>query len=219
MELLVERTQLGYATDEGYNPLLLETNRGDIVGWLYNAEHAGAGVIYVGGVGGGFDTPADGLYPKLCVTLVSRGISGLRLQYRNPSDLQESVIDVLVGIAYLQTIGIHSLALVGHSFGGAVVIRAGALSEAVTTVVALATQSYGAEEAANLDGTSSLYIHGIMDEVLPSSCSVLVHKIAPEPKRLVLFEGADHGLHEKSDEVYSLTHEWLIDALTAKRVN
>jgi len=42
------------------------------------------------------------------------------------------------------------VALVGHSFGGAVVIRVGVASPAVATVAALSSQSYGTEDVASL---------------------------------------------------------------------
>ncbi len=214
MEILVQQAKKAPLTNAGYHPLLLETNVGDIGCHYYEAEHATSAVICVGGVGGGFDSPANGLYHKLCASLLDTGSSSLRIQYRDPLDLQESVFDVLVGAAYLDSLGIERLALVGHSFGGAVVIRAGAFYPMVSTVVALATQSYGAEEAAQLQGKSSLYIHGTADEILPSSCSVLVHKLAPEPKRLVLLEGADHGLTQKADDVYQLVYDWVLKSFT-----
>jgi thioesterase domain-containing protein len=91
--------------------------------------------IWVGGVGGDWDTPAQGLYPRLCQELTSEGIASLRVHYRYPTELVEAVLDVLAGITFLQDEGIESIALIGHSFGGAVVIQAAAQAEDVHTVV------------------------------------------------------------------------------------
>jgi predicted alpha/beta hydrolase family esterase len=104
-------------------------------------------VIYVGGIGGGRDSPARELYPKLSRKVISNGISSLRIRYRHPTYLDECVKDVIAGIKVLENNRIQSVGLVGHSLGGAVVIKAAAVStNIVKTVVTLATQSYGAVE-------------------------------------------------------------------------
>ena len=57
------------------------------------------------------------------------------------------MIDVIAGITFLEKNKIQSVGLVGHSLGGAVVIKAAAASpNIVRTVVTLSTQSYGAAE-------------------------------------------------------------------------
>src|SRR5215210_7072743 len=48
----------------------------------------------------------------------------LRLHYRRPNELVECVLDTLIGVAFLVHEGQDNVALVGHSFGGAVVISA-----------------------------------------------------------------------------------------------
>jgi hypothetical protein len=65
------------------------------------AEGTDKGVVMVGGIGGGFDTPADNLYPRLCLDFKEAGISSLR-KFRHPADLTESVIDVITGIEFLK---------------------------------------------------------------------------------------------------------------------
>jgi hypothetical protein len=59
--------------------------------------------IFVTGVGGDWGTPADGLYPRLCNYLSHEdGIGALRIRYRHPTDLDESIFDVLAGITFLK---------------------------------------------------------------------------------------------------------------------
>ena len=57
------------------------------------------------------------------------------------------MIDVISGIMFLEKNKIQSAGLVGHSLGGAVVIKAAAASpNIVRTIGTLSTQSYGAAE-------------------------------------------------------------------------
>ncbi|BAY46799.1 phospholipase/carboxylesterase [Scytonema sp. HK-05] len=136
------------------------------------------------------------------------------MRYRNPTDLEESILDVLAGLTYLQDEGIKEFALVGHSFGGAVVIQAAAQSPDVRTVVTLATQSYGTEPATELATRFSLLLmHGTNDQVLPPQCSEHVYDIALEPKRLILYPNATHGLDEVADEVYLVVRDWIVQQL------
>jgi pimeloyl-ACP methyl ester carboxylesterase len=167
-------------------------------------------VAFVGGAGGGFDSPARDLYGRLAAALPGEGIASLRLRFRRPADLDASVADLMAAIAELERLGKARIGLVGHSFGGAVVIRAGAAAPSVRAVVALATQSYGARPAAELGPRCALLlIHGIADPVLPPEASRMVFDIAEEPKRLVLVEGAGHGLDEASEEVEQTVRAWL----------
>ena len=199
---------------EGYERITLATARGEVECRLYRSPDARAAVIWVGGVGGGFDTPARGLYPRLAETLARAGIASLRVRFRHPTLLDEAVLDVVAGARELEARGIERLALVGHSFGGAVVVRAGALLASVRTVVTLATQSYGADGAGDLAPRSSLLlVHGEADVVLAPFSSVYVHGRARGRKRLVLYEGAGHGLDEVAEEVEALVREWILAEL------
>ncbi|MDQ3872372.1 MAG: dienelactone hydrolase family protein, partial [Thermoproteota archaeon] len=113
---------------------------------------------------------------------------------------------------------LKSVGLVGHSFGGAVVIQAAALaSDVVSTVVTIATQSYGATDAMaklrNSRRISLLLIHGTDDNVLPVYCSEQIYQLAHEPKRLEVYRGAGHSLDEVSEEVYRLVNGWMVQHL------
>jgi len=199
---------------DGFQPIALETDRGNIDCRYYSVPGTQRGAIWVGGVGGGWDTPADGLYPRLCQELTSKAIASLRVRYRHPTILEESVLDLLAGISYLESEGIKAIALTGHSFGGAVVIQAAAIFQAVRTVVTLATQSYGAMPVSQLaPGCEILLIHGTVDRVLTPACSEYVYQVAHEPKHLILYKGADHGLDEVAEEVYQVVHDWIVEKL------
>jgi alpha-beta hydrolase superfamily lysophospholipase len=223
--LTVREVERAQPISDGYELVTLRTDRGDIEMRYYRAAAATSAAIFVGGAGGGFDTPVCGwLYPRLCEQLATRGVAALRIRYRKPAHLTESVLDVLAGIGFLGDDGARDLGLVGHSFGGAVVIRAAAeaaaaaaQAPAVKTCVALSTQSYGADAARDLSPQCSLLLaHGQADEVLPPDCSRHVYNIAGEPKKLLLHPMARHGLDEWADELPGIILDWLSDALHAR---
>lgn len=199
----------GHGTGE---PVVLHTDRGDIV-CRYHAALPAFGararaVLWVGGATGGLEGPAGGLYPAACHQLQERAVAGLRLHYRRPNELPDCILDTLVGVSFLRLQGFERTALVGYSFGGAVVISAGAVSESVTAVVAISTQTYGANLAPQLSPRSLLLVHGADDRVLPSVCSELVYAAAREPKELKVFAGADHGLDAVRDDLLELLVDW-----------
>jgi len=201
----------GEVTDEGYLPITISTRRGRIECRYCRSKNARSTALFVGGIGGNFDTPAKGLYPRLCQELISEKISSLRVSFRHPTDLAESVFDLLSGIEFMRTEGTASAGLVGHSFGGAVVIQAGASSDLVKTVVTLATQGYGADAVSRFrPDTSILIIHGKKDTVLTPRCSSAAYDMAHEPKQIKLYEGAGHGLDEVAEEVHGEVLSWIL---------
>lgn len=174
-------------------------------------------VLCVGGFDGGFGGP-DGIYEDLAGELPALGIGVLRLDFRvktSPGPIEEGTEDVLAGIAWLEERGVGRVALIGHSYGGAIVIRAGARSPSVAGVAALATQTAGveAEDLRGLAGRPLLLVHGLADWRLPARLSEWVHAQAGEPKRLELLEGATHSLRQRRAEVLEILREWLGEAL------
>lgn len=201
--------------EQDYVDVTVETNHGDVATRYYPAPGAHVGVIWVGGVGGGWDTPAGGLYPRLGGALSAEGICSLRVRFRDPRDLHEAVLDVLAGIRFLESEGVEAVALVGHSFGGAVVVQAADASPRVRTVITLAAQSYGADAVSRLGPRCSLlFIHGAQDPILPTECSRYLHALAHEPKRLVLMEEGDHVLDSVADAVTLEVRSWIRQELT-----
>ena len=102
------------------------------------------------------------------------------------------------------------VALIGHSFGGAVAINAGTLSPLVTTVVALSSQLAGAHVAGELAPKPLLLIHGDADTILPHESSQALYDRAGEPKILKILPGVGHRLSEAADEVFDLVRDWLL---------
>src|SRR5690606_37734287 len=112
--------------------------------------------------------------------------------------------------------GARRFVTMGHSFGGAIAVRAGImLSEHCRGVVTLATQSAGCEMAAALGDTPLLLFHGDRDELLPAFSSEMVHDIAGGRGELVVLPGAGHLLAEAADELRTRLLAWLPEVLAA----
>jgi pimeloyl-ACP methyl ester carboxylesterase len=203
--------------ENDYTVIKLQTSLQEKIDCRYYAcKDAKKAVIYVGGVGGGWDSPASELYSKLSRSLLSNGTSSLRVRYRHPTGLNECVTDVIAGIKFLEHNRIQSIGLVSHSVGGAVVIKAAAaLPGIIRTVVTLSTQSYGAVESVSQlgKGCSIILIHGTDDDVLSPIFSSYVYNKATDPKHIILFEGAKHGLEEASEEIHQTIYRWLLEHL------
>jgi hypothetical protein len=126
LELKIEQVA-AHPEEDGTLRVLIQTTRGEIRGILHPCKDQPAGAVYVGGANGGFQGPANDLYGRLADRLRPQ-VTGLRLHYRQPGEFEECVLDVLAGVSLLRGLGATGgVALVGHSFGGAVVIKAGEL--------------------------------------------------------------------------------------------
>jgi dienelactone hydrolase len=182
--------------------------------WYRSRTGNRAGIVWVGGAGGGWDTPAKGLYPRLARSFQDAGLRSLHIRFRNSLDLKEAVSDVLSGVAFLRTQGVTEVGFVGHSFGGAVVIQAAADTPEAKAVVTLATQSYGTDSVDRLPPDCALLVvHGMIDAVLPVGSSRYVYTRAHEPKHMKIFRGGTHGLDEVAHEVDSLLSDWIMKYL------
>ncbi len=205
---------------EGYIPITMLTNRGDIQCRYYEAEDAERGVILVGGSGGGFDSPAQGLYPRLCQQLKDDGTSSLHIQFRDPNDTEEDLLDVLAGLGFLESEGVDVMGLVGHSRGGAVMLQAAAASADVRAVAALSTLDPGEDTIEELpEECAVLLIAGRQDDVVPPETSEAIYEMAHEPKELMIFDNAGHSLDEVADEVYRAVYDWMTEYLDVEFID
>jgi uncharacterized protein len=200
-------------------PVQIETERGPVA-CLYHQGRIGAGgVVLVGGTDGGFDGPANGIYATLAVDLLDDGVSSLRLDFRlhvAPGDVEEGTQDVLAGVASLKANGAGKIGVVGHSYGGAVVINAAALSRDVDAVVTLSTQTAGTALTPRIAPRPLLLVHGELDRRLPPACSRYIYERAGEPRELVILEGAKHSLRQRREDLRRLLREWLVARLRPK---
>ena len=204
------------AHDEGSGQgLVLQTDQGDLRGILHKADDSHKAVVWVCGAGGGFRGPGPGTYVKLAETFRNHGVTSLRLDYREPNLLKECVLDLVTGIEYLKSTEHEPVVLVGHSFGGAVVIAAGVASDHVKGVVSLSPQTFGTNMVRQLSPIPLLLVHGKADTRLPYSCAMHIYRKALQPRKLVLYEGAEHRLEECREELETLLGDWIPAALAA----
>ena len=210
MEMRIEQVLVGppHEGDAGEG-LVLRTSRGDVAAIRHAAPESTRAVVWVCGARGGFGGPASGLYAELSEEFTSHGITSLRMDYRQPNNIQECALDLLAGVNFLRATGYGPAVVVGHSFGGAVVIAGAAFSDHVAGVVSLSPQTYGAQGAGMLSPTPLLVVHGKADTRLPFSCAVAIHDWANEPRELALYEGAEHRLDECRAELMDLLREWI----------
>jgi pimeloyl-ACP methyl ester carboxylesterase len=165
-------------------------------------------VIACGGAMGGLLGPAEGLYHDLGVRFAEQGIGLARVGYRRPNDLDACVHDLIAVAELGARRGAKRFVTMGHSFGGAVAIRAGiVLADDVVGVVTLATQSAGCEEAERLGATPVLLFHGENDELLPPQASELVQMLTGG--ELIVFPDTGHLLTEAADELRDRLGRWI----------
>ena len=196
----------------GARKVTIVTTRGPIPVVLHAAPEKGRAALCVSGAIGGFDGPAM-LYPRLGLAMPREQITIARLNYRAPNEFGECLVDAMAALTFLGGIGHQRVALIGHSFGGAVAINAGTLSPLVTTVVALSSQLAGAHVAGELAPKPLLLIHGDADTILSHESSQALYDRAGEPKTLKILPGVGHRLSEAADQVFDLVRDWLLEKI------
>lgn len=194
----------------GARPIAIQTTRGAIPIILHAAPEPARVALCMCGAIGGFDGPAA-LYPQLGLELPRAGIAVARLNYREPNEFGECVLDAMAALSFLRGTGYGRAALVGHSFGGAVVINAGTLVPMVTTVVAISSQLAGAHVVTELSPKPLLLVHGTADTILSHESSQALYDRAREPRTLSLMPGADHRFSAHGDELLETVRAWLIE--------
>ena len=183
------------AVDDDLDHLELYTSRGLLTILWHGSEQLDAVAVCVGGAMGGLLGPDQGLYQRLGQALPEQGVGVMRVDYRAPNDLDMCVIDTVAAMELAARHGARRFVPLGHSFGGAVALRAAMHldRESVPGAVTFATQSAGCENAALLGDRDLLFFHGTRDQILPMQASEIVRTMAGTGE-LVLLDGADHLL-------------------------
>ena len=184
----------------------IPTAGGSAEATIYRSFGGDRAVLWAGGWRGG---EPGGLPADVALALQQRGVSSLLLRYLAPYEVPACVEDAMASVAFLEREGLTRVAMVGHSFSGAVVISAAPRSERVVAVVALASQTYGATGAARISPRPLLLVHGTEDERLAPYCSEQIYSWARQPKELRFMSGASHSMREAREELVPLLTEWL----------
>lgn len=195
----------------GLRHLEVFTMRGLLTVLWHGEPDAPAAVVLGGGAMGGMLGPADGLYQWLGTELAraGSGIGVLRVGWRRPNDLDLCTLDMLAVADLAARAGAKRFVTGGHSFGGAIAVRAGmAMGEWTRGVVTFATQSAGCEEAEGLTAPLRAY-HGDRDELLPVLASQAVCHLVGGPAELLVCPGAGHLLSEAGDQLRAEVPGWV----------
>lgn len=188
--------------------------RGGLLTLLWHGPPDAENVVLMGGGAmGGLLGPANGLYHDLGEHFAAAGIASVRVGYRLPNDLDACVHDFIATGELAARSGADRYITMGHSFGGAVALRAGvALAELAAGVVTFATQSAGCDNGDELR-VPLLLFHGDRDEILPPMASQVVQMIAGG--ELVIVPGAGHLLAEARDVMWDRLVTWVPDRFAA----
>jgi predicted alpha/beta hydrolase family esterase len=172
-----------------------------------------AAIVACGGAMGGLLGPGHGLYQRLGESWARAGVQMVRVGYREPNNLDLCAHDLACGVELARNAGAARVVVMGHSFGGAVAIRAAVVMAAsVAGVVTFATQSAGCEVAGGLMGRPLLLFHGDRDELLPAEASRIVSAIAGAGE-VVILPGDGHLLAKSDDAITERLEEWLPQVL------
>ncbi len=202
-------------------PIRIPSANGAIAALWHPPEAAVRGsILCVGGFDGGFEGPANGIYGDLAAYLPPLGVGVLRLDFRvktSPGPIDAGSDDALAGLGWLSEQRAVPVALIGHSYGGAIVIRAAARSGRVVGAAALATQTAGIEldDLRRLAPRALLLVHGAADWRLPPRLSEWVYAQASEPKALHILPEATHSLRQQRDALWDLLTAWVEGVLPA----
>jgi alpha/beta superfamily hydrolase len=216
MEINLQKVSVvGDEDADGARAFEIDTDAGVIRAMYHEVASSNAAVIWMFGPSGGLEGPAGGMYTRLAKELVTYEVASLRVDYRHPGDIEACVLDILVSVHVLQSLGCTRIVLVGHSFGGAVAICAAAANPNVLAVGALSTQLEYTDSVIDLAGRPLLLMHGTRDEVQPHSASEQIFSSASEPKEIRLYE-CRHSLAECSKQVESDLTDWIRHMLPAE---
>lgn len=191
------------------------TLRGLLTVIWHGDPDADAAVVLGGGAMGGLLGPADGLYHWLGEELgaAGSGIGVLRVGWRRPNDIDLCTLDMLAAADLTARAGATRFVTGGHSFGGAIAVRAAmGMGSWTRGVVTFATQSAGCEDAGGLTAPLRAY-HGDRDELLPVQASEALCHLAGGEAEVVVCEGAGHLLTEAGERLRAEVPGWIRDRL------
>ena len=181
--------------------------------FVHRADDVRAAIVTCGGAIGGVLGPGHGLYHVLGERWRERGVNTYRVGYRIPNDLDRCAHDVACAVETAIADGAERVVVMGHSFGGAAVIRAAVVQQdEVTGVVTFATQSGGCEVAGALHGRPLLLFHGDRDEILGMENSEMVRMLAGSGE-VVILPNDGHLLGKSDDAIVDRLDAWLPDVL------
>lgn len=215
LDLLEALARQEVVISPSFRHLEVFTMRGLLTVLWHGDPDAEAAVVLGGGAMGGLLGPAEGFYHWLGEELAGTGsgIGVLRVGWRRPNDLDLCTLDLLAAADLAARAGAVRFVTGGHSFGGAIAVRAGiAMGDWTRGVVTFATQSAGCEGAGELRAPLLAY-HGDRDELLPVMASEVVGELVGGPAEVRVCAGAGHLLSEAAERLRAEVPAWIREQL------
>ncbi|MDQ5964834.1 MAG: hypothetical protein QG625_989 [Cyanobacteriota bacterium erpe_2018_sw_39hr_WHONDRS-SW48-000098_B_bin.30] len=213
---LLESTESEDKTVKATTLVTIQTKRGPISMHYYPGKDASTGLVVVGGIGTGFDSPAAGLYERLGNDLTASGVSTVHLCFRQIDPFPDTVHDVRAAVKWLNQLGLKKVIAIGHSLGGASVISAASYEPSVIGIATLCSQPYGANRVHTMTDKRLFIGAGLFDVVEPPCWSSSIYREARCDKQLHYYP-AIHTLDSSGDAVYKDLNKWIIDQCTEKQ--
>ncbi|HUP56669.1 MAG TPA: dienelactone hydrolase family protein [Bdellovibrionota bacterium] len=179
--------------------------------WGPDRSAAQLGIVFVSGVNGGYEQPADMLYERFAAEYGAAGVPSIHVRYRYPGYLEQSVQDGEAAANYLRQRGVRRMAVVGWSFGGAVAVHLGVRVPEVATVVTLSAQSRDTEVLHWFHGKSILVVHSRADENVPFYAAEQILEQVPSSsaREWYWLDDHDHLLDGASDLIDPVFRNWI----------
>ena len=179
------------------------------------------GIIFVSGVDGGFVEPVDGIYDRTAKAFAQEGVSSIMVEYRYPGELESSIQDTVAAASHLRKLGVTHMALVGWSFGGAVIIHSALEIPEVVTLIGFAAQSKDTEVISAFSRQSILLFHSVLDDNVPFESAEEILNTGPIglQKLLCSLDDADHFLSGAAAKIDPVVQNWLRSKLLNRGSN
>ena len=183
---------------------------------------AEAVVVVCGGAMGGLLGPADGFYQWLGDELATRGsgIGVLRVGWRRPNDIDLCTLDLLAAADLAARAGAERFVTGGHSFGGAIAVRAGmAMGELDPRGGHLRHPVRRLRGGRGPDGAAARVPRRPRRDPARRSASQVVGQLVGGPADVRMCEGAGHLLTEARDRLRAEVPDLAPRAAGALRVD
>lgn len=191
----------------GASKLTFQTNRGRFAAVSRIARGTDRGVVMLGDGKAELAGPG-GVYADMAGVLADRGISSLRMAYRDAGDCVQCGLDTLLALQYLYDEGVERALAIGWGFGAAVAVAAGSVGRTVEAIAAISILNPSGCCNRFLRAKPILIVHGESDTVAPIDASRRLYADAGPHRRMLIYPGAGHNLMRVRDKLVQDLTGW-----------